>query len=240
MQGIYVDIVIATILTLFAIRGLDQGFVGANKLLIATFASIYIASEHPHIPYGIISKYFSTSLPLEFISFFVTFVFFLLVAYTIAILFKLFVVGGGAFSLYDKLLGLLFAIFKVGIVLSLLFYSFSTVVAFNEETNKALGDSIGYVFLNNIGSNILGEYLNGSADPLQKLANGFVDFQMSSAPVVQQGINNGASALLNGALTLDEETTNRLKENLPNLQNNPNLIDQASEVFKGFLAQPQK
>jgi len=237
MQGIYIDIVVATILTLFAIRGLDQGFIGANKILIATFASIYVANAHPHIPHSIASTYFSTSAPLETISFFITFVFFIAMAYTLATLFKLVVVGGGAFSLYDKLLGLVFAVFKVGVVLSLLFYSLSSIIAFNDKTNEALGDSVSFVFLHKVGSSILSEYLTGADGSLQNLANGFFDFQMSSTRVVQQSINDGTSALLSGDLTLDQKTTDLLAENLPALDKS-NLIDKASDALKSLLSKP--
>jgi membrane protein required for colicin V production len=122
-----IDIVIAVLLLIGAIRGFLKGFIFEIAVLGALFLGTYAAFRFSGYIQPWISRTFDASAST--VTYISSFVMFLLVAVGVFLLAKLFegLVNIAALGVFNKILGALFGIIKYAFVISVLLYFFNPV-----------------------------------------------------------------------------------------------------------------
>jgi len=176
MDSTYIDIFVFTILFLSSLRGLTNGFISESKVAIALILGIYVSNRHSVVAKDILNEFFKIpNSMIDNASIFVSFFGVLISVYVISMFLQIYILRSGALSMYDRLIGLLFALAKVVIGLSILLYTTLVFVNLNDKTKTFLQNSISYKFLYATGFSILGKYINKEEDFMDSFVDNLIN-----------------------------------------------------------------
>lgn len=211
MDSTYIDIVIATVLLLFSIKGLNEGFIGESKVLIALLLSIFVSHNHRGVIKDTLNEYFRIpSSMLESISAFASFFIVVIAVYIIAMFLQFYVQRSGTLSIYDRLLGLIFVFLKVFLFLSIMLYAILSFVNVNKEIKTFLVNSRSYPILYQTGDLLLGDYLGKDSNFIESFISDIVDG------------NEGE---------IKKIAKEKIKETIDNAKNNEDTVKQFEDTF---------
>lgn len=168
MEYNYLDIIIASILLGFAVRGFFKGLILSLASLVGLIAGLYVAWHFSDYLVKELASMFSFSEgTLKVLSFILTFVLVMFVVYLLGLLLEK-VIKVAGLGYLNKLGGLLLGLIKGGLLLSILFYFFVLIGGPNWLNPKTLSGSLLYEPVSKLSSYVvdeMGEYLDRQNQP---------------------------------------------------------------------------